>query len=125
MASKNVAVPEAPGIYPMFPPMIISMCSSFLVSNVFVYGVTGRSRLAFMTSLVVIPATLALYLNEGTKDFEKWMGARNDKPQIKRYLGLPGNTRPQTASKYDWSKHEDFLMFMLNKSKNESESTSK
>uniref|UniRef100_A0AC35FR58 Uncharacterized protein n=1 Tax=Panagrolaimus sp. PS1159 TaxID=55785 RepID=A0AC35FR58_9BILA len=85
---------------PAFPTTTISICTNFILANMFVYGVTGRARLAYFSGVSTIPLSLFVSLRAATEDFERWKKMRH-----LREKGLPVKLMPYPY-KFDWEEHE-------------------
>uniref|UniRef100_A0A8R1IQB8 Aminopeptidase N-like N-terminal domain-containing protein n=1 Tax=Caenorhabditis japonica TaxID=281687 RepID=A0A8R1IQB8_CAEJA len=76
---------------PGFTQTGISMFTNFVLTNMFVYGVTGRAKLAYLLSMVSIPCSVVLSVRDSQKDYEKWKEMR-----LLRLKGVPERKFPTT-----------------------------
>uniref|UniRef100_A0A8R1E3E2 Uncharacterized protein n=1 Tax=Caenorhabditis japonica TaxID=281687 RepID=A0A8R1E3E2_CAEJA len=76
------------------------MFTNFVLTNMFVYGVTGRAKLAYLLSMVSIPCSVVLSVRDSQKDYEKWKEMR-----LLRLKGVPERFMPYKC-KYDWSDYD-------------------
>uniref|UniRef100_A0AC34F8Q7 Uncharacterized protein n=1 Tax=Panagrolaimus sp. ES5 TaxID=591445 RepID=A0AC34F8Q7_9BILA len=85
---------------PAFPTTAFSLFTNVALANMFVYGVTGRARLAYISGAFTIPISLFVSLKAATEDFERWKKMRH-----LREKGLPVKLMPYPY-KFDWEMHE-------------------
>ncbi|CAI5446970.1 unnamed protein product [Caenorhabditis angaria] len=85
---------------PGFTQTSISLFTNFMLANMFVYGVTGRAKLAYVASMVSIPCSVILSVRDSQKDYEKWKEMR-----LLRLKGVPERFMPYKC-KYDWTDYD-------------------
>ncbi|XGW33315.1 hypothetical protein V3C99_017624 [Haemonchus contortus] len=88
---------------PGFGVTAVSIASNFVLSNMFLYGITGRARLSYLLSMATIPCSVLLCVRDSRKDFEKWKELR-----VLRLRGVPDRFMPYKC-KYDWTEYEKNL----------------
>ncbi|KAI6173735.1 hypothetical protein M3Y98_01114300 [Aphelenchoides besseyi] len=89
-----------PEIDPAFGTVCISTFCNFALSHMFLYGITGNARMAFLAGTFTIPASVISVVIDAKKDFENWTRTKR-----LREKGLAEKFMPYKV-KYDWSKHE-------------------
>uniref|UniRef100_A0A1I7YI01 HIG1 domain-containing protein n=1 Tax=Steinernema glaseri TaxID=37863 RepID=A0A1I7YI01_9BILA len=107
---ENPAPPprKALGIFtdpdPAFNQTAISVVANVMFSNMALFGFTGNMKMAYLASLVTIPASLYMGIQDAQKDFEKWK-------QLKtlRARGVPERFMPH-KTKYDWTEYEQRMI---------------
>ncbi|CAB3406461.1 unnamed protein product [Caenorhabditis bovis] len=82
---------------PGFTQTGISMFTNFLLTNMFVYGLTGRAKLAYLLGVATIPISVVVSVRDSQKDYEKWKEMR-----ILKLKGVPERFMPYKC-KYDWT----------------------
>ncbi|CAM36355.1 PAP2_C domain-containing protein [Caenorhabditis elegans] len=85
---------------PGFTQTGISMFTNFVLTNMFVYGVTGRAKLAYALSMISIPCSVIISVRDSQKDYDKWKEMR-----LLRLKGVPERFMPYKC-KYDWSDYD-------------------
>ncbi|PAV65058.1 hypothetical protein WR25_16541 [Diploscapter pachys] len=78
----------------------ISMFATFMMTNMFVYGLTGKAKLAYLISIGTIPLTTGLNIIDQQQDYEKWKELR-----AFRSKSIPERFQPYRC-KYDWTEFE-------------------
>uniref|UniRef100_A0AC34Q2S5 Uncharacterized protein n=1 Tax=Panagrolaimus sp. JU765 TaxID=591449 RepID=A0AC34Q2S5_9BILA len=85
---------------PAFPTTAISMGANFILSNMFVFGLTGNAKLAYLAGVLTIPVSLISCVSAASEDFEKWKKMRH-----LREKGMPVKLMPYPY-KFDWADYE-------------------
>lgn len=88
---------------PGFAVTGVSIATNFVLSNMFLYGLTGRARLAYLLSMATIPCSVLLCIRDSRNDFERWKELR-----VLRLKGVPDRFMPYKC-KYDWTEYEKIL----------------
>ncbi|KAK0405057.1 hypothetical protein QR680_017781 [Steinernema hermaphroditum] len=89
---------------PAFNQTAISVVANVMFSNMALYGVTGNIKMAYLASMLTIPCSLYMGIQDAQRDFDKWK-------QLKtlRARGIPERFMPH-KSKYDWTDYEQRMI---------------
>ncbi|CAI4222353.1 unnamed protein product [Auanema sp. JU1783] len=82
---------------PGFTQTVISVGANFIMSNMLLYGLTGRGKLSYLISMATIPCSVFLCVRDSQKDYDKWKELR-----VMRLKGVPERFLPYKC-KYDWT----------------------
>ncbi|VDM39362.1 unnamed protein product [Toxocara canis] len=85
---------------PGFPTTVISVLTNFILSNMFVFGITGNWRAGFLSGMLTIPFSSYLCVKDAEEDFERWKETK-----ALRLRGVPDRFLPKRC-KFDWSDYE-------------------
>ncbi|WKY14904.1 hypothetical protein Q1695_000423 [Nippostrongylus brasiliensis] len=88
---------------PGFWVTAVSIGTNFVLSNMFLYGLTGRARLSYLLSMATIPCSVFLCVRDSRNDFERWKEL-----SALRQRGVPDRFMPYKC-KYDWTDYEKVL----------------
>uniref|UniRef100_A0A0M3HXV5 MFS domain-containing protein n=1 Tax=Ascaris lumbricoides TaxID=6252 RepID=A0A0M3HXV5_ASCLU len=88
---------------PGFPTTVISVIANFILSNMFVFGITGNWRAGFLSGMMTIPISSYLCVKDAEADFERWKEMK-----ALRLRGIPDRFLPKRA-KFDWSDYETHM----------------
>ncbi|CAJ0609835.1 unnamed protein product [Cylicocyclus nassatus] len=88
---------------PGFGVTAISIGTNFVLSNMLLYGLTGRARLSYLISMATVPFSVFFCVRDSQKDFDKWKELR-----ALRLKGVPERFMPYKC-KYDWTEYEKGL----------------
>ncbi|VDM61173.1 unnamed protein product [Angiostrongylus costaricensis] len=81
----------------------VSIATNFIISNMFLYGLTGRARLSYILSMMTIPCSVILCVRDARYDFERWKELAS-----LRQKGIPDRFMPYKC-KYDWTNYEKLM----------------
>ncbi|KAK6764114.1 hypothetical protein RB195_024440 [Necator americanus] len=96
-----LAVLEIPD--PGFAMTATSIATNFVISNMLLYGLTGRARFSYLLSVFTVPCSVFLCLRDSRNDYERWKELRS-----LRIRGVPDKFMPYKC-KYDWTNYEKVL----------------
>ncbi|KHN84559.1 hypothetical protein Tcan_16818 [Toxocara canis] len=95
---------------PGFPTTVISVLTNFILSNMFVFGITGNWRAGFLSGMLTIPFSSYLCVKDAEEDFERWKETK-----ALRLRGVPDRFLPKRC-KFDWSDYEIHMRSTTSKS---------
>ncbi|CAD5235157.1 unnamed protein product [Bursaphelenchus xylophilus] len=86
---------------PAFPVTAMSTFLTCGITQMFIYGITGRARLAALCSIITFPISFTMGIMDAEQDFIKWK-----KTKALREKGIDPRFMPYKV-KYDWTNYED------------------
>ncbi|CAJ0941901.1 unnamed protein product, partial [Mesorhabditis belari] len=85
---------------PGFATTAISIIANFAITNMFIYGLTGNGKFAYLASTLTVPCSVFLCVRDQAKDYEKWKEL-----SALRQKGIPDRFMPYKC-RYDWTAYE-------------------
>ncbi|VDK50900.1 unnamed protein product [Anisakis simplex] len=89
---------------PGFSTTVISVTTNFILSNMFVFGITGNWRAALLSGMLTIPVSSYSCIKDAADDFERWKETK-----ALRLRGVPERFIPH-RSKFDWTDYEAYMI---------------